>query len=1295
MNANSQTAFIPGNLVVLSVNAATSVSLMEYTISGALVQTIAVPSTGTTAITISGTATSEGALSRSGNGAYLGFVGYRTGANASGTDRVIARVDANGVVNTSSAIPNAEGFTGNNIRGCVFSDNGSRYWASGTGTGGGVRTNLFGALSGSVQVSTTIANARTLHIFNAQLYCAAASGAVQSVAKVGTGLPVTSGNAITALPGLPVVSGASSYGFSMSPGAISNGSVLYVADDRASALGGIQKWIYNAGTWNLSYTLGTGVPNVGARSVTVDYANFNVITGNGSVLYASSAEASSNRIIKIIDNGSGSAATTLATAAVATIFRGITFSPVSNLPPVVSSNSSVATVGIPYSYSITATNSPVSYAVSSLPAGLSLNSSTGVISGTPLTAGTYTITLSATNANGTGTSSLILKICDIQTSVTQTNVLCNGNNTGSAAITATGGLFPYSYSWLPYGGSSSLGTALSAGTFTVNVSDGNGCTTSQLVSITQPIAFTSFGTHNNVSCATYCDGAISMIATGGVSPYSYAWSAPGYFSPIVTNLCAGSYTVTATDLNGCTTNFSAVISQPAPLSIGTTQTPILCNGDASTVNLSGIGGTGPFSFSVYPLGLQTLSTYNLTAGTYSLFVLDANACFAQGAITITEPPLIVPTVAASTVLCTSGNSTVNVSATGGTGSFQYKLDTGLFQISPVFTVAPGTYQITVKDASQCTVTTYLMVDDPLPIVANATATTITCSMNLSTIDVLAVGGTGLLTYQLNSSPVSTFPTFNVTTAGMYTITVQDANGCTVQTTVQVLSTSNLNISEAHTNPSCYGGTGTVTIGASGGTPPYIGTGLFTQFAGTMVYTVSDITGCIATISSTVVEPIAPSFLVGFIPAAPCYGSTVTPIATGVSSYIWSGGLSNNTTFVATSSNTYTVTGQDANGCTASTTIQLNVASQSNQLSLASSGNVSTLNMNAISGDMNTQLDGAQIFYTDTNCDLIALMTDLPGGGQAGATAATLHLDSLIQNYNTQPYLRRWYDIQPTSMAPSQITFFLTQDDFDDYNSANGSYPDLPINGNNADPNIANIRITRITGGAIGTGVGTVITPLMNWNASASYWEATFVDSVPANYYFHSANPMNIALPVTLLDFSGSRYSEGHQLRWIVSNEENCRSYDVLHSKDAIHFESIATIPAFAGQRLADTMHYHTINHTPVSGSNYYKLKQIDIDGQVSVLSKMIEIKENEIEAGQLYPNPTEDLATFSYSSMRQGLLRCKVSDFNGKNIFMAENQVNKGRNLFTFDTSNWVPGVYLFAVYFNDQPFYTGKLSVK
>jgi hypothetical protein len=337
----SAASITPGNLVVVRIgdgsatltSAATAVFLDEYTPAGVYVQTIALPTAANGAqkqLTNSGVATSEGFLNLSIDGQYLMNAGYGTAVGTAGVaatasatvPRVVARTDMSGNIDTSTAL--GDSYSGNNIRSAASLD-GTAFWTGGTASvGGGVRYAPFGATT-ATGLSTTITNTRVVNIFSGQLYTSSATGAFQGVSTVGSGTPTTSGQTITLLPGFPTTAGPSNYDYFFA-----NSTTLYVADDRATAAGGIEKWSLSGGTWTLQYTL-SPAPNLGCRGLT------GLVSGGTTTLFATTALAANNQIVTVTDTGSGSTFTVLVTSANNEIFRGIRKTPIPCVMPTIGS----------------------------------------------------------------------------------------------------------------------------------------------------------------------------------------------------------------------------------------------------------------------------------------------------------------------------------------------------------------------------------------------------------------------------------------------------------------------------------------------------------------------------------------------------------------------------------------------------------------------------------------------------------------------------------------------------------------------------------------------------------------------------------------------------------------------------------------------------------------------------------------------------------------------------------------------------------------------------------------------
>jgi hypothetical protein len=179
--------------------------------------------------------------------------------------------------------------------------------------------------------------------------------------------------------------------------------------------------------------------------------------------------------------------------------------------------------------------------------------------------------------------------------------------TGSINLTVTGGITPYTYVWtataggiVPAGQANNQNlTGLVAGTYSVAVTDANGCTANKSVIITQPAAVATTATQVNATCYGTSTGSINLTVTGGITPYTYVWTASaGGIVPTgqannqnLTGLLAGTYSVAVTDANGCTANRSVIITQPAAVATTATQVNATCYGDATgSINLTVTGG---------------------------------------------------------------------------------------------------------------------------------------------------------------------------------------------------------------------------------------------------------------------------------------------------------------------------------------------------------------------------------------------------------------------------------------------------------------------------------------------------------------------------------------------------------------------------------------------------------------------------------------------------------------------------------------------------------------------------------
>ena len=328
---------------------------------------------------------------------------------------------------------------------------------------------------------------------------------------------------------------------------------------------------------------------------------------------------------------------------------------------------------------------------------------------TGLSAGNYTVSI--TDANGCTTS--------LTTSITQpgslsattnivTNVSCFGGSNGAVNVVANGGTAGYTYSWSPSGGNSANATGLTAGNYSVTITDANGCSTTSNAIVNQPTLLTSVINNSSpVLCNGGSTGSATVLAGGGTPAFAYSWSPAGGNSATGTGLAAGNYIVTVTDANGCTASASTTISQPVPVTVSAQPSPALCSGAANgSVTASAVGGVQGFSYSWTPVSGNNSTLSGLTAGNYTVTATDANGCSATASAVVTQPtPLIANASVVTNVSCFGGsNGAVNVVANGGTAGYAYSWSPSGGNSANATGLTAGNYSVTITDANGCSTT---------------------------------------------------------------------------------------------------------------------------------------------------------------------------------------------------------------------------------------------------------------------------------------------------------------------------------------------------------------------------------------------------------------------------------------------------------------------------------------------------------------------------------------------------------------------------------------------------------------
>jgi hypothetical protein len=322
---------------------------------------------------------------------------------------------------------------------------------------------------------------------------------------------------------------------------------------------------------------------------------------------------------------------------------------------------------------------------------------------TNICAGTYTLFVTDNfGCSSSATFTIGQPVVLTNTLHSQTNLKCNGVCNGKAVFNAAGGTGPYLYSWLPAGSSTDSATNLCSGTYTVVVTDQNGCKDTNMVILTQPSALvSSIVSYSNLKCNGQCRGKAKVGVTGGTMPYHYSWTPVGGTKDSARTLCAGTSTVTITDTAGCVSKDTVTLTEPAALVLTPTQHNVTCNGGADGFAVATVsGGTGAYTYSWLPSPFPI----GLAAGPEFCLVTDSNGCRINHLFPITQPPAIVPTVSAKPASCgTCNDGRDSVAVTGGKGAYTYSWSPGGCT-SPLCTgLAPGTYSCCVTDSAGCTV----------------------------------------------------------------------------------------------------------------------------------------------------------------------------------------------------------------------------------------------------------------------------------------------------------------------------------------------------------------------------------------------------------------------------------------------------------------------------------------------------------------------------------------------------------------------------------------------------------------
>ncbi len=564
------------------------------------------------------------------------------------------------------------------------------------------------------------------------------------------------------------------------------------------------------------------------------------------------------------------------------------------------------------------------------------NQNTATVSG--LNAGTYSVLITDVRGCAHNISVAVSEPTPLSLTTSVVSAKC-GKSNGSASVSVTGGTPGYTYLWSNNTTASNI-TKVFAGGYTIEVTDANGCVASDVVTVqntTGPTA--SINSVTNVTCYGGNNGAASIIVNGGSLPYSYTWSTIGGSGLNATGLQAGTYVATVTDNHNCIGVVSIDVLEPPQITPVISTTPVTCPGGGDgSANVTATGGTGALTYT-WNTGVSGNSISMKQAGAYSVTITDQINCTSTFQVNIPEPPSLIANMnLLIPVSCNGGqNAAAEIVVTGGTSPYRYLWNETNDTNSSVNGLAAGNYNSIVTDANGCTTTSAIIINEPTPLIAQASTTIGTCNQSNGSATAIANGGTPPYTYFWQETGQTT-STIAGLSSGSYTVTITDVNGCESSVTANVMNTGMLSVSLLSSKPvSCFmGSDGEALVTAVNGSPPYSyswqsgGTSAYETGlpAGTFDVIVTDTNNCSQTLSVVITEPTLLSASVTTEDVT-CFGfgngeaTVVATGGTGAYTYSWQPGGSISSTISSLAGGNYNAIVFDENGCSITVPFTIN------------------------------------------------------------------------------------------------------------------------------------------------------------------------------------------------------------------------------------------------------------------------------------------------------------------------------------------------------------------------------------
>lgn len=551
------------------------------------------------------------------------------------------------------------------------------------------------------------------------------------------------------------------------------------------------------------------------------------------------------------------------------------------------------------------------------------------LSASALSAGNYTVTISDAIGCTVTTTATVAQPTQLMMTASPQSTTCNQNN-GALSIIPSGGTPGYQFAWSPNVSTTASASGLTSGTYTVTLTDNLGCTQAAAFIIPNIGGVTANGsTTQDPACAGASTGSATINVPGGTGPFVYSWPGNISNSNTANQLSAGTYTVTITGTAQCTATVTLTLADPAPLQITGYGQAATCGQTNGFIVLAPNGGTPNYTYTWQPNVSNGNTATALAVGSYTVTVTDSKGCTQTASYAIVnQGGLTSPGFSMQAVTCNGGNNgSASINTPVGSGPFGYAWPGGISSSNTASGLSAGTYVVTISDAFQCTAITSVVVTQPSAFQIQSNSSSATCGNANGSITLSVSGSTPGYIYQWLPN-VSTGPSATALAAGVYSITITDAKGCTSVKTAQVGNVPGVSLNGSTiTDVSCNGASnGSIVLNAPSGTAPFSynwtnnvsnGISAANLSAGTYLVTVSDGNQCTATLSFVVQQP-PPLLDQPQVQNATCNqnnGSIVPIISGGIQPYVfsWSNGSTGNTQNNL-SPGSYKLTITDTKGC---------------------------------------------------------------------------------------------------------------------------------------------------------------------------------------------------------------------------------------------------------------------------------------------------------------------------------------------------------------------------------------------